>query len=193
MDDRELINLYLDGGDISAFNALVRKQQKPIFNFILKMVGNREDAADLSQQVFIRCFKSLRRLKDRSRFAPWLYRIAVNSVHDHYRRRKEVYSLDDDSVNAGLRENLTDGGVMPSEYAEASQRAELVKAALKRIPEEQREVVILKIYQGLKFTEIAEALDTPLNTVKSRLYYGMNAIKKIFKEMKLKEFSHDEL
>ncbi len=193
MNDRELIELYLDRGDVSAFNTLVRRHQKPVYNFILKLVGDRTAAADLSQTVFIRCYRSLKRLKDRSRFSPWLYRIAVNVARDHYRKRKEVYSLDDDNVSAEYNENLVDEGANPSELAEAGQRAELVRAALRKIPQEQREVLVLKVYQGLKFIEIAEALEAPLNTVKSRLYYGFRSMRKIFEEMKVEEFLKNEV
>ena len=89
MEDRELIILFLKG-DTSAFNALVRRHQRPLYNYLLKMVGNGDDAADLCQKVFIRCFKSLRKLNDKEKFTSWMYTIAVNQVRDHWRKRKEL-------------------------------------------------------------------------------------------------------
>lgn len=193
MDDRELIDLYLDNGDVSAFNTLVRRHQKPVYNFILKMVSNRAEAADLSQTVFIRCFRSLKKLKNRSLFSPWLYRIAVNAIRDHHRKKKEVYSIDGDDSIVERSEGLFIGVSNPAADSESFSRAELVRAALEKIPAEQREVLILKVYQGLKFTEIAFALNQPLNTVKSRLYYGFRAMRKVFEEMNIEESLRNEV
>ena len=192
MDDRELIELFLQG-DTSAFNTLVRRHQKPLYNYILKLVGNRDDADDLCQRVFIRCYKSLRRLKDRERFNAWLYTIAVNQVRDHWRKRKEILSLDDDSNGTSPVENMQSDNPDPGEMTESYNRAEVVRRALDLLPPEQKEVLVLKIYQGLKFTEIASAVGAPLNTVKSRLYYGLAAMKKTFVNWKLEDVIHHEL
>lgn len=192
MDDRDLINLFLKG-DTSVFNTLVRRHQKPLFNYILKLVGNRDDAADLSQRVFIRCFKSLKKLKEKDKFNSWLYSIAVNQVRDHWRKRKEILSLDDEGEGVSPAENLTDSSPEPDKLAESESRAELVRKALHMLPPEQKEVLVLKIYQDLKFTEIAEIIGAPLNTVKSRLYYGLSAMRKIFKKWNLEELAHHEV
>jgi len=192
MKDQELIRLYLNG-DIGALNILVKRYHKPVFNYILKLVGNREAADDLAQTVFIKCYKSLRRLKDHNRFAPWLYRIAVNVVRDYWRQRRDMAPLDDESDDVNSLTNLLASDDDPYEAVEAEQRAELVRRALKMLPQEQREVLVLKIYQGLKFTEIAEIVDAPLNTVKSRLYYGISALKKIFQRWNIPELKHYEV
>jgi len=192
MEDRDLISLYLKG-DNSAFNILVRRHQKPLFNYILKMVGNRDDAADLSQGVFIRCYKNIKKLQDKDKFNSWLYAIAVNQVRDHWRKRKEVLSLDDDNGEGNVAENMSASNPAPDKLAEAEDRAEAVRRALNMLPPEQKEVLVLKVYQGLKFTEIAEAVDAPLNTVKSRLYYGLTTMKKIFKNWNLEDLAHHEV
>ena len=192
MNNKELIRLYLQG-DVSALNILVKRHLKPVFNYILKQVGNREAADDLTQMVFIKCCKSLRQLKDHDRFVPWLYRIAVNLVRDHWRRRRYIVSLDDDSDDVNSLTNRLTSDDDPYEAVETEQRAELVKRALKMLPPEQREVLVLKIYQGLKFTEIAEIVNAPLNTVKSRLYYGISAMKKIFQRWNILELKHYEV
>ena len=192
MDDKELIDLFLQG-DASAFNALVRRHQKAVFNYILKLVGSRDDADDLCQKVFIRCYGSLKRLKDRERFNAWLYTIAVNQVRDHWRKRKEILCLDDDSETGAFADSLQSDNPDPADCAESSSRAELVRKALEMLPPEQKEVLVLKIYQGLKFTEIATAVDAPLNTVKSRLYYGLSGMRKIFKKWNLEDLAHYEM
>lgn len=192
MSDQELIKLYLKG-DTSAFNTLVRRYHKPLYNYILKLVRDRDAADDLAQTVFIRCMKSLKRLNDLDSFVPWLYKIAINLVRDYWRRKKEVLSLDDESDSGNLWENIVTSDSNPHEKAEAEQRAELVKRALAALPPEQKEVLVLKIYQGLKFTEIAQIVDAPLNTVKSRMYYGLTAMKKIFQSWNLLELRHHEV
>jgi RNA polymerase sigma-70 factor (ECF subfamily) len=192
MEDCELISLYLNG-DISAFNALVRRHQKPVYNYLLKLVGNREDAADLCQNVFLRCFKSLQKLRSADKFCPWLYSIALNLSRDHWRSQKGMLSLDDDSEEGNHFHELPSAQPDPACLAETDNRADMVRKALMLIPFEQREVLILKVYQGMKFTEIAQIVGAPLNTVKSRLYYGLSAMKKIFLDWKLEELEHYEM
>jgi len=191
MEDRELIILFLKG-DTSAFNALVRRHQRPLYNYLLKMVGNGDDAADLCQKVFIRCFKSLRKLNDKEKFTSWMYTIAVNQVRDHWRKRKELLILDSDAGEGSLIDKLQGELPAPDELSESGSRAEVVRKALEMLPPEQKEVLILKIYQGLKFSEIAEVVGAPLNTVKSRLYYGLSSMKKIFKKWDFEDFIHKE-
>jgi len=192
MTDQELIQAYLKGDD-RAFNSLVRRYHKPVYNYLLKMVGSREDADDLAQTVFIRCCTSLKKLKDQQRFAPWLYRIAANLARDHWRARKETVSFDQYCEEANPLAEILLSNDDPLNAAAAEQRAEIVRKALLMIPFEQRETLILKMYQSLKFSEIAEALGEPLNTVKSRLYYGLSAMKKILQSWNLEELRHYEM
>ena len=189
MTDQELIKFYLKG-DTGAFNTLALRYHKPVYNYLLKLVGNRADADDLAQQVLIRCHKSLKRLKDPERFGPWIYRIAANIARDHWRARKDMVSFDDDSDDTKSYNDVLVSDDDPYKNAETRNRAELLKKALLKLPIEQREVLTLKIYQGLKFTEIAEAVDAPLNTVKSRLYYGLSAMKKILINWNIEDLNH---
>lgn len=180
MTDTELIILY-NKGDDSAFNTLMRRYHKPVFNYLLKLTGSREDASDLAQNAFIRCCGSLKKLKDKELFVPWLYKIAANLARDHWRSRKEYMSFDSsDNEVINLNASLVSDDD-PFENAAAIDRAAIVRKALLQIPIDQRDVLILKMYQGLKFTEIAEATGDSINTVKSRLYYGLTAMKKILK------------
>ncbi|MFQ5707209.1 MAG: RNA polymerase sigma factor [bacterium] len=186
MTDAQLIERYLDG-DITAFNTLVWRWENNIFNFVLRYVGNREEAKDLSQKTFIRVYRKLHHLRDMDKFSSWIYQIAINLCRDELknRRRRQTYSLE------GLQEN-DDGGAntnLPLEKATAQEPhdgvcsqdlREILNKALQAIPEEQRVVIIMKEYQGLKFTEIAEALQVSVNTAKSRMYYGLHALKKVF-------------
>ncbi|MCZ6633441.1 MAG: sigma-70 family RNA polymerase sigma factor [bacterium] len=189
MTDAELITRFLSG-QITAFNTLVKRWERPIYNFILRYVGNREETRDLSQQTFIRAYKSLKRLRDPEKFSTWLYQIALNSCRDAARSRsRRPLSLDALQENGvdDLPELATSPTHHPDAFAHAQNVRDLLNRALQSIPEEQRVVVIMKEYQGLKFTEIADALSVPLNTVKSRMYYGLSALKKIFDQWNLDE------
>jgi len=195
MKDADLIDRFVDG-DVEAFNTLVWRWQKPIFNFILRYIGNRDEAEDLTQQVFVRAYRNLPKLKKRGSFSTWIHQIAANLSRDliKQRRRRSSVSLDnlqetrsyDFAANANLT-LLADAPEHPDKIVSRNQLRDILEKAMQEIPEEQRIVIIMKEYQGLKFTEIAEALDAPLNTVKSRLYYGLTALRKILNKWQIDE------
>ena len=168
VDDRTIIERVLKG-DTEAFNLLVRQWEKPIYNFILRMIGDRDEAMDLCQDSFMKAYRELDTLKDRDRFSSWLYRIAHNTCYSKLRKDqgKTFVELDPD----------TRGGSKPSIESRLA-----VEKALQQLPEDQREVVVLKVYQNLKFDEIAAIQDAPVSTVKSRLYMGFEKLRSILGE-----------
>ncbi|MDZ7290183.1 MAG: sigma-70 family RNA polymerase sigma factor [candidate division KSB1 bacterium] len=200
MTDGDLINKFLDGPGtaegMNAFNMLVWRWEKPIYNFILRYLGRRDEARDLTQQVFIKVYRNLSRLKDRERFSSWIYQIAVNLCRDLIKqhRRHQSYSLEnlqengalDDAAHPGLT-LLPEAALHPDKVVSRNELRDILQKALQEIPEEQRLVVIMKEYQGLKFTEIAEALGVSVNTIKSRMYYGLSALKKILAQWQFDE------
>ena len=190
MTDAELIHRFLDG-DITAFNRLTRKWESAAFNFILRYTGDREEAKDLCQKTFIRVYKGLRRLRERDRFPTWFYRIALNTCRDaaRVRQRRPIISMDalEEDERDQVPELATSRLSSPESIAHRKSVKELLNEALQSIPEEQRVVVVMKEYQGLKFSEIAEVLKVPMNTVKSRMYYGLNALKKVFDRWNIDE------
>jgi RNA polymerase sigma-70 factor (ECF subfamily) len=153
-------------GKVEAYNLLVSRWEKRVFNYLLRLVGNREDAMDLSQEVFLKAYQSLGRLEDTTRFGPWLFRIAHNEAFSHLRRKRPEDGWETKPVETAAVARLE-----PVELTLA------VKAALARLSEDQREAVVLKIYQGFKFEEIAEVLGCPASTVKSRLYTALDILK----------------
>lgn len=188
MTDAALIERFLNG-DINAFNTLIWRWEKPLYNFILRMIGNREIAKDLCQTVFIRMYKQLKTLKDPEKFSSWVYRIALNLCKDEFKKKRtrRLVSLDSltdaDPDQNSIKRQFQDHSVpSPEDLLQHQQVATIIKQALKQIPDEQRVVIVMKQYQGLKFTEIANILDQPVNTVKSRLYYGLRAMKKFLEE-----------
>ena len=159
-------------GSVEAYNLLVSRWEKRVYNYLLRITGNREDALDLTQDVFLKAFQNLRKLEDLNRFSPWLYRIAHNEAYSMFRKRRpetDVEDIEPEAVGTGI----TVGGssVFPIELSLA------VASALERLSAEQREAVVLKIYQGFKFEEMAEILDCPVSTVKSRLYSALDLLK----------------
>ena len=163
-DDRKVIERVLNG-DSEAFNILVRQWEKPIYNFILRMIGDRDEAMDLCQDCFMKAYRELRTLKDRDRFSSWLYRIAHNTCLSRIRKDQ-----------GKIRVELSDDA--GSNHFPAENRL-AVEKALRQLPDDQREVIILKVYQGLKFEEIAGIQSAPVSTVKSRLYMGFEKLRSI--------------
>jgi RNA polymerase sigma-70 factor (ECF subfamily) len=157
-------------GQVEAYNLLVSRWEKRVYNYLLRILANREDALDLTQEVFLKAFQNLRKLEEPSRFAPWLFRIAHNEAYSLFRKRRPE---SDEEIPEQSDGGITVGGtaVFPIELTLA------VGAALDRLSPEQREAVVLKIYQGFKFDEMGEILACPVSTVKSRLYTALELLK----------------
>jgi RNA polymerase sigma-70 factor (ECF subfamily) len=172
VEDRDLI-AKARRGDVEAFNLLVSRWEKRVFNYLLRLVSNREDALDLSQDVFLKAYQHLPKLDDAARFSGWLFRIAHNEAFSMLRRRRPESDLANEPRGADFEAALPDsrGRLLPMEMSLA------VETALGRLNEDQREAVLLKIYQGFKFEEMAEILDCPVSTVKSRLYTALDLLK----------------
>ncbi len=171
VEDADLIRKAARG-DVEAYNLLISRWEKRVFNYLLRIVGNREDALDLSQDVFLKAYQNLRKLEDPERFVPWLFRIAHNEAYSLFRKRKpesEGETVPPDASHMGV--SVGGSSVFPLELSLA------VARALDRLSPDQREAVVLKIYQGFKFEEIAEILSCPISTVKSRLYTALDLLK----------------
>ena len=192
MNDADLIARFLEG-QVTAFNTLVWRWQDRLYNFVLRYVGNREEARDLCQQIFIRVYRSLGDLRNPERFSTWIYQIALNTCRDQLRQRQRHpnLSLDHFEEEHGQPHpslEQVDAQSPPADaQAHEQDLRDLLSRALQTIPEEQRVVVVMKEYQNLKFTEIAAVLEAPVNTVKSRLYYGLKGLRKIFAQWGISE------
>ena len=172
-------------GDQNAQGKVVQLWYKRIYNFSFKFFLNHDLAMEVSQKTFISMCKNLPALQDNARFKSWLYRIAVNYCREESRKKKSNRSLSFDLVwnreaedspqweSSGHR--IDD----PERQLQHRELADVLQEALMEINEEQREVVIMKEYEGLKFREIAEVLNISENTVKSRMYYGLDGLRKV--------------
>ena len=166
-------------GDTESFNQLIKRWERPIFALAYRTLGREEDARDVTQETFLRAFRALSGFKGDAKFSSWLYRIALNLCRDWMRkeRRAPVVAVPE---GVDVEDLIAERG--PTESVEdVAARAELsreVARAMAYLPEEQRQAIILKEYQGLTFQEIADLMRCPLSTVKTRVYQGLSTLRK---------------
>jgi RNA polymerase sigma-70 factor (ECF subfamily) len=185
--DKELVRKTLQGEEES-FNLLVSRWQQRLYNYACRLCGDREDAFDICQESFIKAYEQLPKLKDLGKFSFWLFKIARNLSISRFRSKRTFLRMEKGEAEDGTSldlENLLesspairlDGG---HDYSHTELRL-IVERALDELPIEQRETIVLKIYEGLKFNEIAEISDCPVSTVKSRLYLGLVKLREVLK------------
>ena len=176
--DEELVARSM-GGDLDSFNQLVLRWERPIYALAYRVIGREEDARDVAQETFLRAFRALKGFKGQAKFSSWLYRITLNLCRDWIRREKRTPIA---VAPEGVDLVELAGEATPSESMEElvarRQLGRAVSKAMALLPEEQRTAIILKEYHGLTFQEIAELLDCPLSTVKTRLYQGLSVVRK---------------
>ncbi len=161
-------------GDAEAFGELVKRWERRIFALTYGMLGREEDARDATQETFLAAFRNLRGFRGEAKVSSWLHRIAVNQCISRQRRSKvrSESALDDEQENS-FATPVSDS---PARVAEGRQETLAVRRAINSLPVELRQVVVMKEFEELTFREIAEALDLPLSTVKSRLYTAMKQL-----------------
>ena len=170
VEDRDLI-LRSRRGDVEAFNVLVSRWERRVYNYLLRQLKGREDALDLTQETFLKAYQNLGRLQELERFPQWLFRIAHNEAISLFRRNKRLVDDEVPEVSEGGSVRVAGSAVYPAELSLAVERA------LDLLTAEQRETVVLKVYHGFKFDEVAEIVSCPVSTVKSRLYSAFEALK----------------
>jgi RNA polymerase sigma-70 factor (ECF subfamily) len=172
-------------GDKSAQGKLVQLWYKRIYNFGYKFFFDHDLAMEVAQKTFISMHRNIEGLQETSRFKSWLYTIAVNYCREELRKRKASRSVSLHDLRPGESEESyrwetsSSRGENPERQLRHAELSDLLQQCLMELSDEQREVVIMKEYEGLKFREIAEALQISENTVKSRMYYGLDGLKKI--------------
>jgi len=176
MDEQELVSRS-KSGDVEAFNLLIEQYQRLVYNLALRMLGNSEAAEDASQDTFLSAYKAIGKFRGGS-FKSWVLRIAVNSCHDKLRvaRRYRVVSLDTLLLEIGDLPQA-DNTESPEDYALRRELGRFLNEGLAYLPEDQRLVVILSDVQGLSYEEVAQATDSSLGTVKSRLNRGRTRLR----------------
>ncbi len=168
-------------GDLYAYQELVRRYQKKVFRVISAYVRNPEDAMEVLQDTFLRVYTSRGTWESRFSFAGWLYRIAINASIDRYRKsdRMRTSSLED-VMETQLHQSATvDTSQTPLDGLQDKERRRLLEAAVRRLPQRQREVVSLRFFGEMRLEEIAAALGCPLGTVKSNLHKAVMGLKQM--------------
>lgn len=174
LEDFRLIDKATLENDEQAFAELMKRYKKPVYHMILKMVRNVDDAEDLTIEAFAKAFRNLSRFKKDYTFSTWLFRIATNNAIDFIRKKKlETMSLDssfkDDSGEA-VKIDVEDNELNPMEETIKSQKIELIRIFVDKLPPKYQRLVKLRYFDELSYEEIAKELEAPLGTVKAQLH-----------------------
>src|SRR6266704_4555873 len=169
-DDQRLIAEFLQGRS-AAFGELVRRYQDRLFNTVYRLLDNAEDAQDVVQDAFLNAYQSLATFKGDSLFFTWLYRIAINTAISMKRKQRTVLQL-----TSGLESGTVNEPADPSEATQPGRALEMaederrIQQALSRLSPEHRTVLVLKDMEGRKYEDMAELLEVPIGTIRSRLH-----------------------
>jgi RNA polymerase sigma-70 factor (ECF subfamily) len=185
--DAEMLRAVL-AGDATAYQGIVEKYQGRVYALLYGMVRNREDARDLTQDAFVKAYRSLEGFRLEAGFYTWMYRIAMNLAIDFVRKRKRrdvvgfdenIAQRDEDGTIAEVHHE--DG---PGKALERQQTLARIMAAMDRLPEDQKQVVLLRELEGLSYKEIADVMGIPEGTVMSRLFYARKKLQTLLSATK---------
>ena len=172
-------------GDREAFNELIKLYESRVYNFAFRLCGKYDEANDVASETFIRLYNSLGNFRGDSSFITWLFRIATNVYLDERKRQRarpsqsldEVMELEENSIT----KQLEDRGPQPHELAELSERSRILQQAISSLPDYQRMMIVMYHTEGQSYEQIAEALDMPIGTVKSRLNRARISLRDLLK------------
>ena len=188
--DEELVARSI-GGDLDSFNQLVVRWERPIYALAYRVIGREEDARDVCQETFLRAFRAIRGFKGQAKFSSWLYRITLNLCRDWMRReRRAPIAQAPEGVDLIELAAEREVGETVEDLISRRELTQTVARAMAGLPEEQRTAIILKEYHGLTFQEIADLIDCPLSTVKTRLYQGLTVLRRQLAQAGI-EHGHD--
>ena len=175
LDDRRLVEICLAGG-VEAFDVIVERHQRAVYQLCFRFARRHEDAADLVQEVFLRAYRGLRRFRGDATLGTWLYRIGVNVCLNHVSARKAQETPLESAPH------LPSSGDDPALSMVKMEQSARVREAVARLPRTQRATLILRIYQDLSHREIAQALGTSVGAVKANFFHALGNLKKLLAE-----------
>lgn len=186
--DEELV-ARATAGDVDSFNQLVSRWERTIYALAYRTLGREEDARDVVQEAFLRAYRGLGGFKGEAKFSSWLYRITLNLCRDWIRRERRAPVVQPPEGTDAV--DLADAQAAPAESVEdlvaRREMSRAVSRAMAELPEEQRIAILLKEYHGLTFQEIADQLNCPLSTVKTRLYQGLSVLRRRLDRQQVEE------
>ena len=175
----------LAAGHAAALNDLMERHATPLFHFLCRMVNNEDDANDLAQETFVRVFKSCKSFRPDEKFSAWLFTIAANLARNHFRSRARHPNVSLEAENTGIEQTLGStlpaAGKSPNEQALATERAEAVRAAVGKLPEDLRAAVVLCEWEECSVAEAATILESTPKAVESRLYRARGILRERLK------------
>jgi len=176
MADSDLVSRAA-GGDVTAFQTLVERHRSMVYRVAYQFAGNHYDAEDIAQEVFLKVYRSLDRFRQDAQLTSWLYRIVMNACIDHRRRQSPALSapFGEDAERRLL--NTPEARPGPEDHAYAGELGQVLEGEIARLPQGQRIVFIMRHHQGLKLTEIAEALGLAEGTVKRQLHAAVHRLR----------------
>ena len=185
LSDEDLMAEF-QAGTVEAFDLLVSRYKDPLTNYIYRFLGDMKECEDLLQETFLRVYRNRHSYRRIAKYSTWLYTIAGNLARSEYRKRKRrrLYSIQ--SVNRDDEEyevEIPDDSYLPDVHTESTMQDRFVQQTLKQIPEEFREVVVLRDIQQLSYEEIAEITGLPMGTVKSRINRGRTKLQQLLKDI----------
>ncbi|KKB36575.1 RNA polymerase sigma factor SigW [Bacillus thermotolerans] len=173
-------------GDQNAFGEIVELYKDKVYQICYRMLWNQHEAEDAAQETFIKAFINIHTYDTTKKFTTWLYRIATNLCIDRIRKKKPDYHLDAEVAGTeglNMYSQLASSEKLPEEALESLEMQETVQAAIYQLPEKYRSVIVLKYIEELSLQEIAEILELPLGTVKTRMHRGREALRKHLRNM----------
>ena len=185
IETEEAVQRFLEGEE-EAFSRIVQRWERKIYNLAWRMVGNREDAQDVVQETFLSVFKSIRGFRDPGSFSTWLYQITLNHCRARRRSRVSNLSLNDPGPDeAGAERSI--GAAIPSEdRGDRLETLDIIQKAISGLSEDHRSALVLKEYVGLSLEELADVMECPLSTAKSRLYHGLKDVQRNLRRLGIK-------
>ncbi len=180
MSDQELIQQYLSGNNI-AIEKLINRHRTKVFTYIVLVVKNQQLAEDIFQDTFIKVIRSLvdGKYKDNGRFVSWVIRIAHNLIIDHFRKEKQINTLSNDDYEADIFNSKKFSDQNIEDLMIKDQITNDVRQLIDELPEEQKQVILLRHYGGLSFKEIADQTEVSINTALGRMRYALINLRKL--------------
>lgn len=177
--DQQLINNYL-AGDKQSLEILVKRYLKPVYGFLYRYLNNNQDAEDITQEVFVKAWRHLKEFNPQKKFKTWILSIAKNAAIDFLRKRKvAVFSeFENENGENALMESLVDPSPLPDKFLEQKDLSQTLGQIIKKLPPQYQIILYLRYNDHFTFKEIAESLEEPLNTVKSRHRRALLMLKK---------------